>query len=71
MDRVAKDADPVDGGSCMVGHDLDMWHPVEVPLEEDPQEPELVDSGDVLWASNGVSVTCTYCAPLCLCAFLL
>ncbi len=55
-DGVAKDANPTYGGAGPVCHDLDVWHPVEVPLEEDPQEPELADCGNVLWASKGVSI---------------
>ncbi len=69
-DRVAEDADPVDGGAGAVGHDFDVRHPLEVPLEENPKELKLVDGGDVLWAGDGVSILGANGAPPHSCAFL-
>jgi len=64
-DRVAEDADPTYGGVGTVGHDLDVQCLVEVPLEEDPEELQLIYSGDVLWACFRVSISGAYSAPAC------
>ncbi len=49
-DQVAEDADALDGGAGMVGHDLDVWLPVEVMVDEHPQEVEGVGGSNVLGA---------------------
>ncbi len=48
LDQVAEDADPAYGGAGAVGHDLDVWLPVKVTVDEHPQEAEGGGGGDVL-----------------------
>jgi len=47
-DQIAEDADAPDGRVGMVGHDFDMWFPVEVTVDEHPQEAEGVSGSDAL-----------------------
>ncbi len=35
-DGVAEDADPAHRGAGVVGHDLDVWHPVKLVVDEHP-----------------------------------
>ena len=48
VDQIAEDADASDGRVGMVGHDFDMWFPVEVTVDEHPQEAEGVSGSDAL-----------------------
>jgi len=55
-DRVAEDAYPTDVGAGVVGHNLYVHFPVEVAVDENPQESEGLSGGDALWAEKRVSV---------------
>ncbi len=56
-DGVAEDADAPDGRVGVVGHYRDVGPPVEVAVDEDPEEAEGLGGGDVLWAEERVSIS--------------